>query len=114
MGLIAKFNMREFNKSIDEFEDFVKSIPIVPDVSGTEEEMRKRVPKKTGALRKSLKIEATTDNASVSMLDYGKYVDSGTRRSKPHPFIEKMASTGQNKINKDLKAEGFRVKKHKG
>lgn len=45
------------------------------------------VPVDTGALKASIVFSVGSNGIEITMLNYGKFVEFGTRNSRPNPFI---------------------------
>lgn len=61
-------------------------------------------PVKTGKLRDSIKIEKKNDYISVgSDLPYAFFVEYGTNRAKPSPFLQPAAFSGAETLRESLR-----------
>ena len=72
-----------------------------------ENELKLVCPVDKGFLRWSINVEANGSVLSITMLDYGLYVEFGTFKQRPNPFIRntirnKMAQIVQEEILKHL------------
>lgn len=56
--------------------------------------IKKTAPVKTGALRDSISVEPIREGINIRMLEYGIYVDQGTKTISPRYFIKKGMSVG--------------------
>jgi len=59
-------------------------------------------PVDTGRLRASIKVTSDGMTITISMVDYGIYVEFGTFKQRPNPFIR---NTIRNKIGKIVQEE---------
>jgi hypothetical protein len=92
---------RDLEKLLDEFgretvDDIVNDI------------VRKDVIK-TGALKNSIDYDIFNDGDTIriqfKMIEYGKYVDEGTRYIEPREFFNKVIERKTNEFSKDLEDE---------
>jgi|688.fasta_scaffold233174_2 hypothetical protein len=64
---------------------------------------------KTGALKSSIDYDIVNDGETIKiqfkMLDYGKFVDEGTRYIKAREFFNKVIERKTNDLGKDLEDE---------
>ena len=65
-------------------------------------------PVDTGRLRNSIHVTTTEKGLLVTMVDYGMFVEFGTNRQRPNPFIR---NTIQIKLNEIVQEE---VERHFG
>lgn len=60
---------------------------------------KEKAPVDTGNLRKSINHSVSYPEASIgSNVDYAPYVENGTGRSVPQPFLEPAIQSSKNKI----------------
>lgn len=63
------------------------------------DEMRQRVPVRTGRLRSSIRHQRTTNPGVIDVgADYGVYVDRGTSRMPPQEFVRPALNARRERI----------------
>ena len=65
---------------------------------------KRRVPKKTGTLSRSIHMEPESDNGVLVGTDvkYAKYVEQGTARMKGHPYLQPALTENQQRIQNQV------------
>ena len=82
---------------------FEKALPKI--ALRLENELKLVCPVDKGFLRWSINVEANGSVLSITMLDYGLYVEFGTFKQRPNPFIRNVLN---NKLGTIIREELFR------